>query len=343
MRQVWFRTLWGGMSVAVPGATEPDPTGDRGMPGTRQNASSAAKAGPTVLTSPGRVVYPDAGIRKQDVFAYYRTMLPWLLPEIAGPPLSVVRCPQGAGRPCFFQKHLPAGMQHVAAVPIGEQNGANADYIVVRDAAGLFELVQFNALEFHPWGARADTPDQADRMVFDLDPGAGVPWARVIAAARQVRRRLRGVGLTSFVRTSGGKGLHVVVPLRPACPWPQVKAFARTLAESMAAADPLAYVATASKRLRTGRIFIDYLRNGRGATSVASFSLRARPGAPVAMPLRWEELARVRRGDAYDIISAPRRMTRMRRHPWGDVDRIHQDLAHVAACRAGRKPPKREA
>ncbi len=297
---------------------------------------AGAKTPDVTLTSPMRVVYPDLDIRKADVFAYYRTMLPWLLPEIVGRPLSIIRCPQGTERPCFFQKHPPSGMKHVDAVSLQEEDGALADYIVVRDAAGLLELVQFNALEFHPWGALADDTDRADRMVFDLDPADGVAWPRVIAAARWVRDRLRELELESFVRTTGGKGLHVVVPLQPACAWSQVKAFAHAFAESMAASDPLAYVATASKQLRKDRIFVDYLRNSRGATSVASFSLRSRPGSPVAMPLRWEELARTKRSAAYDIVSAPRRMARMRVHPWGDIGKIRQDLDKVSSLLARR-------
>jgi len=338
LRQASFKTIRADKSVADLRAALPDSPTENAMPRTTQTPGSRNRAKDVVLTSPSRVVYPDAGIRKEDVYAYYRAMLPWLLPEIAGRPLSVVRCPQGTERPCFFQKHLPTGMKHVGSVAIEEDDGASADYIVVRDAAALLELVQFNALEFHPWGAMAEAPDMADRIVFDLDPDAGVAWAKVVAAARWVRDRLRELGLESFVRTSGGKGLHVVVPLRPACPWPQVKTFARAFAESMAASDPLAYVATASKRLRKGRIFVDYLRNGRGATSVASFSLRARAGAPVAMPLRWEELARTRRGDAHDIVSAPRRMARMKHHPWGDIGRIRQNLDKVASRLAQLAP-----
>ena len=300
--------------------------GDTALPATRTHAPNAT----IELTHPERVVFPDSGITKQQVFDYYRAMARWLLPELDGRPLSVVRCPQGAGRPCFFQKHHTAGMDRVEAVPLDEEGGTRADYLVVRDEAGLLELVQFNALEFHPWGARADAPDLADRIVFDLDPGPDVAWPRVVEAARLVRKRLRALGLTSFVRTSGGKGLHVVVPLKPSCPWLQVKAFAHAFADAMAASDPLAYVATATKKFRKGRIFIDYLRNGRGATSVASFSLRAREGAPVAMPLRWEELGRIKGGDAYTLTSAPRRMGRLRAHPWGDYGRRRQDLASVS-------------
>ena len=305
------------------------------MPAPRR---TSRVADPVDLTHPERVVFPDSGITKQQVFDYYRAMARWLLPEIEGRLLSVVRCPQGAGRPCFFQKHHTPGMDRVDVVPLEEEGGARADYLVVNDEAGLLELAQFNAIEFHPWGAQAQAPDLADRIVFDLDPGPDVVWARVVDAARLVRKRLRALGLTSYVRTSGGKGLHVVVPLKPASPWPPVKDFAHAFAESMAASEPLAYVASATKKFRKGRIFIDYLRNGRGATSVASFSLRAREGAPVAMPLRWEELGRIKGGDAYTLASAPRRMARVGEHPWGDYTRRKQDLAAVAArlSKAGR-------
>ncbi len=307
------------------------------MPSPRRSRAADAVV---ELTHPERVVFPDSGITKQQVFDYYHAMSRWLLPEIEGRPVSIVRCPQGAGRPCFFQKHHTPGMDQVDAVPLEEEGGTRADYLVVRDEAALLALAQFNALEFHPWGARAEAPDLADLIVFDLDPGPDVAWRRVVEAARLVRKHLRALGLVSYVRTSGGKGLHVVVPLQPACPWPQVKAFARAFAESMAAAEPLAYVATATKKFRKGRIFIDYLRNGRGATSVASFSLRARTGAPVAMPLRWEELGRIKGGDAYSLESAPRRMTRLGEHPWGDYRRTKQNLAAVAA-RVADKPRKK--
>lgn len=308
------------------------------MPANGASRSTDARA--VAPSHPERVVFPDSGITKRQVFDYYRAMARWLLPEIEGRPLSVVRCPQGAGRPCFFQKHHTPGMERVDVVPLEEEGGARADYLVVHDEAGLLELAQFNAIEFHPWGAHAQAPELADCVVFDLDPGPDVAWSRVVAAARQVRTLLRALGLASYVRTSGGKGLHVVVPLKPACPWPRVKDFAHAFAESMAAADPLAYVATATKKFRKGRIFIDYLRNGRGATSVASFSLRAREGAPVAMPLRWEELGRLKGGDAYTLASAPRRMARLGAHPWGDYARRKQDLTAIAAALASKTGTK---
>ncbi|ODU51914.1 MAG: DNA ligase D [Lysobacteraceae bacterium SCN 69-48] len=304
---------------------------DRAPAARRKGKAMASKPATDeiVVTHPERVVFPDAGIRKGEVFDYYRDMLPWLLPEVVDRPLSIVRCPQGAARPCFFQKHTGAGMQHVDSLRLREESGAEEDCLVVRDAAGLLELVQFNALEFHPWGAQAAAADLADRLVFDLDPGPDVAWREVVAAARTLRRRLQELGLQSWLRTSGGKGLHVVVPLRPACPWEQAKTFAHGFADALAAAEPLKFVATAAKRLRKGRIFVDYLRNGRGATSVASFSLRARAGAPVAMPIRWEELGRVKSPAQFNLRNAPARMRRLRSHPWAGIDEVEQDLSGI--------------
>lgn len=292
------------------------------------------------ITHPERIVFPDDGLRKQQVFDYYRGILPWLLPEIAGRPLSIVRCPQGVAHPCFFQKHAGAGMHRVQTVRLKEDAGLHADYLVVEDEAGVLELVQFNALELHPWGATARDPDHADRMVFDLDPGPDVPWREVADAARLLRDLLGQAGLASFLRTSGGKGLHVVVPLHPACPWTEVKPFAHAFADAVAALEPSRFVAVASKGVRKGRIFIDYLRNGRGATSVASFSLRARPGAPVAMPLRWDELSRVKGGGAFHLGNALARMRRLKAHPWDGIDQVRQALPNMRKATPKRRGAK---
>ena len=289
--------------------------GDTAMPATRTHAPDAG----IELTHPGRVVFPDSGITKQQVFDYYRAMARWLLPELDGRPLSVVRCPQGAGRPCFFQKHHTAGMDRVEAVPLEEEGGTRADYLVVRDEAGLLELVQFNALEFHPWGARADAPDLADRIVFDLDPGPDVAWPRVVEAARLVRKRLRALGLTSFVRTSGGKGLHVVVPLKRLRDWDSTKAFSQAVVQHLARTIPQRFVAKSGPRNRVGKIFVDYLRNGRGATTVAAWSARARPGLGVSVPVAWAELPSLTGGAHWNLANIESRL-RVGNAPWQGYD-----------------------
>ncbi len=279
------------------------------------------------LSSPEKQLFPDDHLTKRQVWEYYLSVADQLLPAIVGRPLSVVRCPGGIAQACFFQKHLTAGLERVASVRLEEESGARANYLVVEDLGGLMELVQFNALEFHPWGAHAATPDIADRVVFDLDPGANVPFQEVKQAARDIRRLLRRLELESFVRVSGGKGLHVVVPLNPGCDWELTRRFARGFADTLARSEPDRFLATASKRLRNRRIFIDYLRNGRGATAVASYSLRARPGAPVAMPVDWRELGRLQAADAFTLESVPRRLARRRRDPWEGIDEINQDLS----------------
>ncbi|KAF1704560.1 DNA ligase D [Pseudoxanthomonas kaohsiungensis] len=297
----------------------------------KAKAKAAPKAGTAdgtdvVITHPERVVYPADGMTKGDVAAYYRAIAPWLLRDIAGRPLSLVRCPDGATGQCFFQKHHGAGFgEAVHALPLRQKSGIE-DYVWIDDATGLMQLVQMNVLEFHPWGATVEDPERADRLVFDLDPGEGVPWKAVCDGAREVRGRLREAGLESFLRMSGGKGLHVVVPLAPAVPWEQARDFCEAFARAMEAHAPDRWLANARKAKRTGRIFLDWLRNTRGATSVASWSLRAREHATVAMPLRWEELGKFDRPGAFNPDKALQRASRLRKDPWDGIDRLRQSL-----------------
>jgi bifunctional non-homologous end joining protein LigD len=302
-----------------------------GQPASTPRKRPVADAGPADIriTHPERVVYPDDGITKQQVADYYAAVMKRFLPGVVNRPTSVIRCPEGTAKACFFQKHMVPGLKHVGSAKLKEESGAQATYIYPLDAASVLELVQFGVLEFHPWGSTVKQPDRADRVVFDLDPGSNVAWGRVVAAARLVHQRLAQLGLVSFLRTTGGKGLHVVVPLNPGCPWAQVKDFARAFASTLAQAHPLEFIATASKAQRHGLIYVDYLRNSRGATSVASYSLRARPGAPVAMPLRWNELGKLKSGHAFDIHSVPRRLARSRTDPWAGIDEVRQDLDEI--------------
>ncbi|AWH27467.1 MULTISPECIES: DNA ligase D [Stenotrophomonas] len=278
------------------------------------------------ISHPERVVYPRQKASKGDVADYYRQMARWILPEIAARPLSLLRCPDGVGKACFFQKHHGPGLgDAVHAVPLQQKSGRE-DYVYIDDARGLLQLVQMNTLELHPWGATVDDPEHPDRLVFDLDPGDGVSWAQVKTGARDVRDRLLQVGLQSFVRLSGGKGVHVVVPLQPKADWEQAKAFCEAFAQAMALEQPERYVATMSKAKRSGVIFIDWLRNTRGATSVCSWSLRARDSAGVAVPLRWDELARVSAADAFPMAKALARAKRLKADPWQGIERLQQVL-----------------
>lgn len=281
---------------------------------------------PTRLTSPDRVVFEGADYSKRDVFEYYRAVADWLLPGIARRPLSLLRCPDGTAGQCFFQKHHSDALgDDVQEIELEQKSGPEP-YFYVDDIEGVTDLVQMNALEFHPWGARIEDPERPDRLVFDLDPGEGTGWADVVRGARDVRDRLGALGLESFVRLSGGKGVHVVVPIAPGPSWDEVRAFADGLADTMAAKAPDRYVATMSKAKRPGRIFIDWLRNARGATSVASWSLRARKGAPVAVPIRWDDLGRVAGPAAFDLEAARRRAARLRKDPWEGFDALAQAL-----------------
>lgn len=313
-------------------AMEPASAGRRLKTALLPGSAPAVAEGrtPPALSSPTKVIFPDIKATKQDVWDYYTAVMDRLLPEVIGRPLSIIRCPSGTAKPCFFQKHHTAGLELVDSVRLKEDSGINAHYLVVRDAASLLELVQFNALEFHPWGSHAEAPDRADRVVFDLDPGPDVPFSDVKKAALDIRKLLEQLELESFLRVSGGKGLHVVVPLNPGCDWDLTKRFAKGFADALAQSEPTRFLATSTKSMRNKRIFVDYLRNGRGATAVASYSLRGRPGAPVAMPIAWSELSKLSRADAFTMKDVPAKLARRRKDPWADIDTIQQNLARWA-------------
>lgn len=301
-------------------------TKPRAKKATRRDKAPQRDGSDVRITHPERVVYAQIGATKADVVAYYRQVAPWMLKEIGARPLSILRCPDGAAKTCFFQKHLRNNMgADVHGIEIVDSSGEQ-QYLCIAEPAGLLELVQMNVLEFHPWGAKSKDPDRADRIVFDLDPHPSVAWPRVIAAARELHRQLKSVGVVSFLRTSGGKGLHIVVPLKPAIPWDNAKAFAKAFADAMTAMHPKEFVATAGEKNRKGKIFIDWLRNYRGSTSVASYSLRARPDAGVAMPLAWTQLGKLASATQFTLANAGEYVRRRRSDPWQDIDKIRQSL-----------------
>ena len=278
------------------------------------------------ISSRERVVFPEAGITKGDVADYYEAVAERILPWIVDRPLSLMRCPEGSSGECFFQKHHAHRLgDDVHAIPLAQKSGTE-DYLYISGIAGLMELVQMNTLEFHPWGSRIDKPEQPDMLVFDLDPDPDIGWDAVVDAARDIRAHLRKVALESFVRLSGGKGVHVVVPIRRGPEWDTAKNFCGAFAEAMATREPGRYVATMSKARRKGRIFIDWLRNSRGSTSVCNWSLRARKGATVAMPIRWEELGRIEGPGAYDLAKALRRAKALKEDPWAGFQALSQSL-----------------
>jgi bifunctional non-homologous end joining protein LigD len=284
------------------------------------------------LTHPDRVLFADQGITKRRLAEYYVAVADLILPHVADRPLSIVRCPDGTAGACFYQKHRSAGMAApVRTVAIKESSGTS-DYVTIGDAAGLVALVQFGVLELHPWNARNADLDRADRLVFDLDPSPEVAWADVVAATRAVKERLDAVGLASFLKTTGGKGLHVVVPLAPAVDWEVAKSFAKALADAMAADAPERYIAKMTKSARTGKIFIDYLRNQYGATAVAVYSTRARPAGPVSTPLAWSELSPRIKSDRFHIAD-------IAKHPqdvWRGYFDVEQTIDEAAAKKLTR-------
>ena len=283
---------------------------------------AVAMFGPVKLTHPDRVYWDDVGVTKCDVAEYYAKVWKWMRPHVPGRVIAVVRCPEGASGQCFFQKHARAGIptEFLHLVP---EKGDKV--ISVDDLDGLIALVQGGALEIHIRGSTIDHLGSADRLVFDLDPGPGLKFSDVVAAARDVRARLKRIKLTSFVKTTGGKGLHVVVPIRPA-PWAVAKDFCHQVALSMEKDDPDRYLSTATKARRNNRIFVDYLRNSTEATAIAPYSTRARPGATVAVPVDWSELGSLKAANQYTVQNVMQRMSKLRKDPWATMGRTKQAL-----------------
>ena len=275
------------------------------------------------LTSPDKILYPEQGITKGELAHYYQVIAQWMLPHVARRPVTMVRCPVGHEKKCFYQRHAGSGvLPQLKPVTVP---GFDDPYLYVDDTAGLVAMVQMGTLEIHPWGVTLDALDRPDRVIFDLDPDESLTFADVISAALEVRQRLQEFGLTSFVNTTGGKGLHVVLPIEPVTPWPDVKAWAKKVSGEMAADAPDRYLTKMSKAERAGRIFIDYLRNDPTSTAVAPYSTRSRPGAPVAMPVDWSEIRAGLDPKAFTICTAPERAASVT-DPWAEMSAVKQRL-----------------
>jgi bifunctional non-homologous end joining protein LigD len=288
------------------------------------------------ITHPDRVLYPQQGITKLGLAQYYAKAADWMLPYLDGRPLTLVRCPGGHREKCFYQKHFGRGAPEALRTISIEERSKVGQYAVVDNVEALVSLVQFGVLEIHIWPAREDALQSPDLVVFDLDPDPSVDWPEVIRAARQMRKLLESLGLESFVKTTGGEGLHLVSPIKRRHQWPVVKQFARQVAERMAAEAPSRYTTNMSKAARGGKIFIDYLRNDRGATFVCPFSTRARPGAPVSTPLAWDELSPAIRSDHFTVENLPARLTGLKHDPWADFFKLRQSLTARALEQAAR-------
>jgi bifunctional non-homologous end joining protein LigD len=261
-------------------------------------------------------MFPDPGLTKLDVARYYEAVAEAMLPHLRGRPLTLVHCPEGLAGGCRYMKHSKQwAPEAVRRVRIAEKTKVG-EYLVADDARALVSLAQMDVLELHTWNATTDALEEPDRIVLDLDPGPEVPWAEVVRAARLVGDAVRALGLVPFLKTTGGAGLHVVAPLRPERRWDECLAFARALALAIVRHDPARFTASFAKRGRERKILLDYLRNNRTNTSVAAFSTRARPGAPVSVPLAWEELTPRLRPDRLTLRAVPRRLRSLGADPW---------------------------
>ena len=262
------------------------------------------------ITHPERIIFEDGQITKGDVAQHYAAIAPFLLAEIKDRPISLLRCPSGTKAQCFFQRNVGFGLGPDVHPFDWTHKGSSYKYIFVKDARGIMEMIQMGVIEIHPWGASVAKIHTPDRMIFDFDPDPAVPFDKVKAAALELRKRLKKKGLECELKCTGGKGLHVTVPLATKYSWAEVKAFAAQQAQEMVRDNPDLYVATMTKAKRIGKIFIDYFRNDYTATAIAAYSLRARPGAPVAVPLEWRELKKLKGGDVFDMHGTLARMKR---------------------------------
>ena len=275
-------------------------------PGEHRRKRNFRSVAGVTITHPERVLFPAIDATKHELARYYESVAQWMLPHLRDRPLTLVRCPRGAAHECFFQRNPREGMPR------------RGRFIVANTLEAVAQLVQTGAIELHTWGARAARPHRPDRMIFDLDPDPKLPWRAVVEGATLVRTLLSELPLECYVKTTGGKGLHVVVPLKPARSWKEVKDFAQRVAQHLAATLPHHFTASVSKARRRGKIFIDYLRNQAGATAVAAYSVRAREPATVSVPVAWDELNAGLEPGEFDLRSVPARLERLQADPWKD-------------------------
>ncbi len=291
----------------------------------------ASADGPTTvagvtLTHPDRVLFPDQGFTKLALARYYEQVGTWILPHLTDRPLTLVRCPEGHDKECFYQKHANDTVPDtIGRVKIRDEKGVSL-YMIADSLQAVIGLVQMGVLELHTWGAKRDALERPDRIIIDLDPDPTVPWKFVIEAAQLVKTLLNEMELECFVKTTGGKGLHVVLPLQRVHTWDEVKAFSKGLADHLVRLIPDRFIANMSKQKRKGKIYVDYLRNARGATAIAAYSTRARAGAPVSVPLAWEELSVELRSDHFTVANVAERLNALKQDPWRDYFRIKQKL-----------------
>lgn len=279
------------------------------------------------LTNPNKPLYPENNITKQQVFDYYQHVADWILPYIKFRPLTLVRCPKGYNQGCFYQKHINVHMLPGIKTAFITEKNTEQNYIYIDSVEGLLSLIQLDVLEIHTWGSSIPHVENPDQIIFDLDPAPGIKWNVIVKAVLEIKAELAKIKLKSFVKATGGKGLHVVVPIKPEYSWDMVKIFTQTFIQHLLSKNPDQYTSSISKIKRINKIFIDYLRNQHGATAIAPYSTRAKAGAPLAVPLSWDEITKIRKLPKFTIKNILKRLTTLNKDPWQDFFKISQKLS----------------
>jgi bifunctional non-homologous end joining protein LigD len=322
---------------------------DRGIPGqktgpARTPKSARVQVAGVTLSHPERLLDGGARVTKQDLAEYYEVVAPLMLPHLVGRPLSLVRCPEGTAKKCFFMKHAAFATPELRRLTIQEKE-EKGDYLIADTLGGLISLAQMSVLEIHTWNSVEETLEMPDRVVFDFDPGPSANWADVIDGALMVKDRVERIGCVAFVKTTGGKGLHVVVPLAPNASWDECKVFSQLVSESIVAEHPKRFTTAMRKAGREDKILIDYFRNNRGSTSVSAFSTRIHPGIPVSLPIAWEQLGTFSPASPFTLSSTLRLLRDAYRDPWSKYEASRVDLKDAIlkgdTRRAGSARPKR--
>ena len=318
----------GADDAAVEAASAKTPARKKVAAGRRGSAAADRSGGSSVagiaLSNATKMLYPEASITKRDLACYYDTVAEWILPHLENRPLTLVRCPNGWNKQCFYQKNADESVDAAIGRVTVETSEGPACYMMANSLSALVALVQMGALEIHPWGSTSPELERPDRIIFDFDPDDDLEWMQVVEAVRLMKTLLEEIGLEGFLKTTGGKGLHVVVPIRPTLPWEEAKGFSKAVAELLARTFPDRYTDKITKSRRRGKIFIDYLRNASGATAIAPYAVRAREHAPVATPIGWDELAKEVRYDHFNVRNIPARLKRLKTDPWAGFFDLRQ-------------------
>jgi bifunctional non-homologous end joining protein LigD len=329
-----------------PAASNADDASEQPPPRLRSQARARAVADKNavagiVVSNPDKKLYPEAAVTKRDLAVYYAAVGEWMLPHVRGRPLTLLRCPNGWNEECFYQKKAEGGVNEaISRVEIENGDGSISLYMMADSVPAIVALLQMGVLEMHPWGSRAPRLGFPDRIIFDLDPDDAVEWEDLRQAALLVKTLLENIGLAPFLKTTGGKGLHVVVPIEPVVGWDHVKGFTKSVAEFLERTFPDRFTSKLLKISRRGKIFIDYLRNGEGATAVAAYSTRARANAPVSAPVAWDELTADLRFDRFNVGNMPKRLKKVQADPWRDIADAAVSLTPAVMARVGFKPEK---